>query len=150
MPILHFVTITLNTTIEDDTFQFIIPFAVADINCYIRGTHFFEEDIQNLNIQHFTLKNKYQSPAHPNFTKFTSLWSKDSPYFSFIYRINLTTQKQLKPNFSKIAQFPVKHYYNLNFTTTPQNQFFLQFHTLLFPLNLVQHSILLKFSQAIN
>ena len=30
-PILHYVTITLNTTIEDDSRQITIPFAVADI-----------------------------------------------------------------------------------------------------------------------
>ena len=32
VPILHYVTITLNTTIEYDSRQFTIPFAVADIN----------------------------------------------------------------------------------------------------------------------
>ena len=46
VPILHCVTIILNTTIEDDSRQFTIPFAVADIK-YI-GTHFFEGTIQNL------------------------------------------------------------------------------------------------------
>ena len=30
IPILHYVTITLSTTIEDDSRQFTIPFAVAD------------------------------------------------------------------------------------------------------------------------
>ena len=31
VPTLHYVTITLNTIIEDDSRQFTIPFAVADI-----------------------------------------------------------------------------------------------------------------------
>ena len=30
----------------------------------------------------------------------------------------------MKPNSSKIAHFPIKNYYNLHFTTTPQNQFY--------------------------
>ena len=50
VPILHGVTITLNTAIEDDFRQFAIPFAVADMNYKILGTPFFEEKIQNLNI----------------------------------------------------------------------------------------------------
>ena len=37
-PILHYITITLNTTIEDNSRQFTIPFAVADIKYNILGT----------------------------------------------------------------------------------------------------------------
>ena len=56
-PILHFVTITLNTTLEDDSRQFIIPLpsAVADIKYNILGTPSFEEYIQNINIEDITL-----------------------------------------------------------------------------------------------
>ena len=54
----------------------------------------------------------------------TSLLSKDYPYFSYIYRINSKTQIRLKPNSSKIALFPINNYYNLHFSTTPQQQFF--------------------------
>ena len=50
--------------------------------------------------------------------------SKEYPYFSYIYRINSKTQIRLKPNSSKIAHFPINNYYNLHFSTTPQNQFF--------------------------
>ena len=53
-PILHYVTIILNTTIEDNSRQFTIPFAVADIKYNILGTPFFEEYIQNIKIQDFT------------------------------------------------------------------------------------------------
>ena len=42
VPILHYVTVTLKT-IEDDSRQFTIPFAVADIKYYVLGTSFFEE-----------------------------------------------------------------------------------------------------------
>ena len=77
VPILHYVTITLNTTIEDYSRQFIIPFAVADIKYNILGTPFFEENIQNVNFQQSTLHFKHQSPVHSNYTKFTSLLSKD-------------------------------------------------------------------------
>ena len=64
VPILHYVTITLNTTIEDDSRQFTIPFAVADIKCNILGTPFFEEYIQNINVQDFTLQFKHHSRLH--------------------------------------------------------------------------------------
>ena len=113
----------MNTTFEDNTRQFTIPFAVADIKYNILGTPFFEEYIQNINIQDFTLQFKHQSKVYPNYTKFTSLLSKDYPTFSFIYRINSKTQTRLKPKSSKIAHFPIKNYYNLHFTTTPQNKF---------------------------
>ena len=124
VPILHYITITLNTTIEDDSRQFLIPFAVADIKYNILGTPFFEENIQNINIQDFTLQFKHHSKIYSNHTTFTSLLSKDYPYFSYIYWINSKTQIRLKPNSSKIAHFPVNNYYNLHFSTTPQNQFF--------------------------
>ena len=124
VPILHYTTITLNTTIDDNSRQFTIPFAVADIKYNILGTPFFEENIQNINIQDFTLHFKNHSRVYPNYAKFTSLLSKDYPYFSYIYRINSKTQIRLKPNTSKIAHFPINNYYNLHFSTTPQKQFF--------------------------
>ena len=55
VPILLYVTVALNTTIEDDYRQFTILFAVADKNYNFLGTHFFEEYIQNIKIQDFTL-----------------------------------------------------------------------------------------------
>ena len=122
--ILHYITVTLKTTIEDDSRQFTILFAVADIKYDIVATTFFEEYIQNINIQDFTLQFKHQSTVHPNYTKFTSLLSKDYPYYSYKHRINSKTQKRLKPTFSKIAHFPIKNYYYIQFTTKSQNQFF--------------------------
>ena len=124
VPILDYSTITLNTTIEDNSRQFTIPFAVADIKYNILGTPFFEENIQNINIQDFTLQFKHHSRVYPNYGKFTSLLSKDYPDFSYIYRINSKTQIRLKPNSSKIAHSPNNNYYNLHFSTTPQKQFF--------------------------
>ena len=124
VPILHYANIILNTTIDDDSRSFSVPFAVADIKYNIVGTPFFEDNIQNINIQDFTLEFKYQSKIYPNYTKFTTLLSKDYPYFTYIYRINSKTQIRLNPKSSKIAQFPIKSYYNLHFTTTPQNHFF--------------------------
>ena len=79
VPILHYITATLNTAIEHTSRQFIIPFAVADIKYNILGTPLFEEFIQNINIQDFTLQFNYQSKDQPNSTKFTSLLSKDYP-----------------------------------------------------------------------
>ena len=123
-PISHYITVTSNTAIEDDSRQFTIPFAVADMKYNFLGTPFFEDYIQNINIQYFTSQFKHQSTVHPIYTKITSLLSKDYHYFSHIYRINSETQKRLKQNSSKIAHYPMKNYYNLYFTTTPQNQFF--------------------------
>ena len=150
VPILHYITITLNTTIEDNSRQFTIPFAVADIKYNILGTPFFEENIQNINIQDFTLHFKNHSRVYPNYAKSTSLLSKDYPYFSYIYRINSKTQIRLKPTTSKIAHFPINNYYNLHFSTTPQKQFFPTIPHTYFSPNFAQPSILLKSSQTTN
>ena len=88
VPILHYANIILNTTIDDNSRYFSVPFAVADIKYNILGTPFFEDNIQNINIQDFTLEFKYQSKTHQNYAKFTTLLSKDYPYFSYIYGIN--------------------------------------------------------------
>ena len=124
VPILHYANIILNTTIDENSRYFSVPSAVADTKYNILGTPFFEDNIQNISIQDFTLEFKYQSKTHPNYTKFTTLLSKDYPYFSYIYRIKSKTQIRLKPKSSKIAHFPIKNYHNLHFTTTPQNHFF--------------------------
>ena len=76
IPILHYVIITLNTTIEDDSRQFTIPFAVAHIKYNVLGTHFFEGNIQNTKIQDFTLQFKHHSRVHSYYATFTSLFSK--------------------------------------------------------------------------
>ena len=48
--ILHYANINLNTTIDDNSRFFSVPFAVADIKYNILGTPFFEDNIQNINI----------------------------------------------------------------------------------------------------
>ena len=92
VPILHYVTVVLNTTKEDNSRRFTILFAVADIKYNILGTPFFEEYIQNINIQDSTLQYKSQSKNHLNLAKFTTLLSTDYPYFSYIYGIISKTQ----------------------------------------------------------
>ena len=79
VPILHYPNINLNTTIDDTSRYFSVPFAVANIKYNILGTPFFEDNIQNINIQDFTLEFKYQSKTHPNYAKFTTFLSKDYP-----------------------------------------------------------------------
>ena len=66
VPILHYGNIILNTTIDDNSRYFSVPFAVADIKYNILGIPFFGDNIQNINIQDFTLEFKYQSITHPN------------------------------------------------------------------------------------
>ena len=79
VPILHYAKIILNTFFDENSRYFSVPFAVADIKYKILGTPFFEDNIQN--IKNFTLEFKYQSKTHPNYAKFTTLLSKDYPYF---------------------------------------------------------------------
>ena len=142
----------MNTTIDENSCYFPVPFAVADIKYNILGTLFFEDNIQNINIQDFTHEFKYQSQIHPNYTKITTLFlSKDYPYFSYIYRINSKTQIRLKPKSSKIAHFPIKNYHNLHFTTTPQKTISsLQYLTPILLLNFAQTSILSKYFKTTN
>ena len=59
VPILHHVNIILNTTIDDNSRSFSVPIAVADIKYNVLGTPFFEDNIQNINVQDFTLEFKY-------------------------------------------------------------------------------------------
>ena len=81
---MHYITTTLNTSIEETPRHLFIPFVVADIEYNIIGTPFFEEFIQNINIQDFEVQFKHQSKDEPNITKFTSPLSKDYPNFSYI------------------------------------------------------------------
>ena len=66
VPILHYANIILNTSIDDNSRYFSVPFAVADIKYNILGTPFFEDNIQNINIKDCTLEFKYQSKTYPN------------------------------------------------------------------------------------
>ena len=150
VPILHYANIILNNTIDENSRYFSVPFAVADIKYNILGTPFFEDIIQNINIQDFTLEFKYQSKTHPNYAKFTTLLSKDYPFFSYIYRINSKTQIRLKPKSSKIAHFPIKisifFILQLHHRITSS----LQYHIPILLLNFVQNSTSLKNSQMTN
>ena len=58
VPILHYANIILNTTIDDNSRYFSVLFAVADIKYNTLCTPFFEDNIQNINIQDFTLEFK--------------------------------------------------------------------------------------------
>ena len=68
VPILHYANLILNTTIDDNSHYFSVLFAVADIKYNILGTPFFEDNIQNINIQDFAREFKYQSKT-PNLCK---------------------------------------------------------------------------------
>ena len=150
VPISHYANIVLNTTIDDDSRYFLVLFALADNKYNILGTPFFDDNIQNKNIQDFTLEFKYQSKTHLNYAKFTTLFSKDYPYFSYIYIINSKIQIRLKPKSFKIAHFPIKNYYNLHFTTTPQNHFFPTNPHTYFATKFVQIPTSLRYSQTKN
>ena len=148
--LLHYANIISNTTIDDNSRYFSVPFAVADIKYIILGTHFFEDNTENTNKQDFTLEFKYQSKIQPNYAKFTTLLSKDYPDFSYIYRINSKTQICLKPKSSKIAHFQKRII--IIFISQPHHKTTssLQYHTLILLPSSVQFSILLKFLQIKN
>ena len=147
VPILHYANIILNTTIDEDSRYFSVPFAVADIKYNILGTPFFEDNIQNINIQDFTLEFKYQSKTHPNYAKFTTLLSKDYPYFSYIYRINSKTQIRLKPKFQKLHTFRLKIIIIFILQLHHRTTSFLQYPIPILLPNSVQISISLKYLQ---
>ena len=147
VPILHYANIILNTTIDENSGYFSVPFAVADIKYNILGTPFFEDNIQNTNIQDFTLEVKYQSKTHPNYAKFTTLLSKDYPYFSYIYRNNSKTQIRLKPKSSKIAHFQLKIIIIFILQLHHKTNSFLQYLIPILLPNFVQISISLKYLQ---
>ena len=130
------------------SFRFL--FAVADIKYNILGTPFLEDNIQNINIQGFTLEFKYQSKTHPNYAMFTTLLSKEYPYFSYIYRINSKTQIRLKPKSSKLANFLKKIIITFILQLHHKITSSLQYLIPILLLNFVQYSILLKFSQMSN
>ena len=104
---LLYVTLTLFTAIEDDSRQFILILAVADIKYNFPNTPFFEEYIHNFNIQDFTLQFKHHSKVHSNHTKYLSVLSEDYPYFSYIDWTNSRTETLLKPISFKIAHLPI-------------------------------------------
>ena len=109
VPILHYANIILNTTIDENSRYFSVPFAVADIKYNILGTTFFEDNIQNINIQDFTLEFKYQSKTHPNYTKFTTLLSKDYPYFSYMQKLIELNENQNTPLYCPSHLQELKH-----------------------------------------
>ena len=137
----------MNTTIDENSRYFSVPFAVADIKYNILGTPFFEDKIQNINIQDFTLEFKYQSKTHPNYAKFTTLLSKDYPYFSYIYRINSKTQIRLKPNLQKLHTFRSKIIIIFILQLHHKTTSFLQYLIPILLPNSVQISISLKYLQ---
>ena len=54
VPILHYANIILNTTIDENSRYFSVPFAVAHIKYNILGTPFFEDNIQNIKKRLYT------------------------------------------------------------------------------------------------
>ena len=98
----------MNTTLEDDSRQFIISHAVADIKYNIRGTPLFEDYTQNINNQDFTLQFKHQLNVHPNYTRVTLLLSKDYPYFSYKHKTKSRTLIRFNLNSSNNAHLPYK------------------------------------------
>ena len=79
VPILDFITITLYTSKDQTSRQFIILFAVANIKYNFFGTPFFEKYMQNIDIKDFTLQFKHQSKINQ---KILQVYSYDLSYQS--------------------------------------------------------------------
>ena len=122
---LHYVTLTLNTTFDDISHQFIIPFAVADIKYNILATPFAEEHIRNINIQDLALQFKnhskdFQIPHRSQHSYQKTIHASPRTFIESIRKRKIG----LKPNSTNIAHFTISNYYNFRFSTTPNNQFF--------------------------
>ena len=111
VPISHYVTLTSNTTIEDDSRQFIIPVAVADIEYSILGTQFFEENSQNIIIQDFILQFKHFSRVYSTQTIQNLLqYYPKIIHISHLSIKSIVEHKSSKIIYSKIAHFPINNY----------------------------------------
>ena len=84
-----------------------IPFAVADKKYIILGTQFFGKNLQNSNIQDFTMNFKHFSNFQPTIACFTTLIEKIFPFFSFIYQINFVKSTSFNPNNVQTLHFPL-------------------------------------------
>ena len=105
VPILNYITLTCNTEIKENSRQFIIHFAVADIKYNILGTPFFEKNIQSIDIQNLTMKFTQHHQTFPNNTKFTTITEKDYPFVSYIYMITSKEAIHFPPNTGKTVHF---------------------------------------------
>ena len=124
MPTLHCITLTCNTEIRENSRQFIIHFAVADIKYNILGTPFFEKNIQSIDIQNLTMQFTQAHQTCPNNTKFTTITEKDYPFVSYIYMITSKEAIHFPPNTGKTVHFPINNYSKLHFTTLNNKKIF--------------------------
>ena len=106
VPILQCITATLNTAIEQTSRKFILPFAAAHIKFNILGNPFFEEYMQNINNQVFTLQFKHQSKDQPNTTK-SLLYFPKTILFSHTYTEIFLKHKYVQiQTLQKLLTFP--------------------------------------------
>ena len=105
VPMLHYANKILNTTTDDNSRYVSVPLAVADIKYNILGTPFFEDKIQNINIQDFTLEIKYQSKTHPSYAKFTISYLKTTHLFHTFTKLTLRLKYVQNPSLQKLHTF---------------------------------------------
>ena len=101
IPILHNITLTCHTSIDNKAHTFVIPFAVTNVQYNILGTPFFEQFVKTIDIENMTLQLK--NPPHSqgiispqtNIIPFDTHRDKHYPYFSYIYTINVNQKNSL-------------------------------------------------------
>ena len=85
--IIHYISMTCFTEVNQHNRSFNIEFAVANIKYNIRGAPFFKKNIQNIDFQQNIMTYKEQYPKPPMKTYFSTSTEKDYPYISYIYTI---------------------------------------------------------------
>ena len=117
VPILFINNLTCQTSINNDSHTFIIPFVVANIIYNILGTPFFEQYVKSLDIEKLTLLFEDTSTSRTHSIPFVAHKEKDYPFFSYFYYKHLE-KTIFQPNSSKTVHFPIKSYSYLSFKTT--------------------------------
>ena len=110
VPILFNINLTCQTSINNDSHTFIIPYAVTNIKYSILGT---QRDVENL-----TLLFKDTPNARTHSSPFAAHKEKDYPFFSCIYNINVSKKIFFQQKSSNAVHFPIKISSFLSFKTT--------------------------------
>ena len=124
VPIIHYISMTCFTEVNNQTRSFNIDFAVANIKYNIFGTPFSKKHIQNINFQQNIMTYIEQHPNLPTKTTFSTFTEKDYPYISYIYTIKCKEPIHFKPRSGKTIHFPIKNYSILHFELEDYTKFY--------------------------
>ena len=121
VPIIHYVSMTCSTEVNNQNRSFNIKFAVAKIKYNILGAPFFKRNIQNIDFQQIFMTYKDQYLKLPTKTHFSTFTDKDYPFISYIYTIKCKEPIHFKPRSGKTIHFPIT---NLHFELEDSTKFY--------------------------